>query len=115
MHRCAAPGTLARRPDSSAQRVERVGAPVQTDTMVGLRRLGRESLFEYPRKILRRNADTVVPELQMQLLTVGLASELGAHSQYALFLARIAHRLRRVRSEEHTSELQSHSELVCRL
>src|SRR5205814_9677791 len=64
--RCAAPGTLARRPDSSAQRVERVGAPVQTDTMVGLRRLGRESLFEYPRKILRRNADTVVPELQMR-------------------------------------------------
>src|SRR5213079_2193414 len=95
MHRCAAPGTLARRPDPSAQRVERVGAPVQTDTMVGLRRLGRESLFEYA----RRNADTVGPELQVQLLTVGLASELGAHSQYALFLARIAHRLRRVDDE----------------
>src|SRR5438034_6361895 len=29
--------------------------------------------------------------------------------------ARVLHRQRRIRSEEHTSELQSHSDLVCRL
>src|ERR1700694_5021509 len=89
MHRCAAPGTLARRPDASAQRVDGVGAPVQTDTGVGLWRLGRESVFDYPLVILRRNPDTVVLELQVQLLTLSLPPDLGAQSQYALFLGRI--------------------------
>src|SRR3981081_3463021 len=91
MHRCAAPGTLARRPDPSAQRVDGVRAPMQTDTVVGFRRLGRESFFEYPLEILRGNADTIVLELQVQLLTLSLARDLGADPQGALFLARIAH------------------------
>src|SRR6266478_4887245 len=99
MHRCAPPGTLARRPDASTQRVDGVGAPVQTDTVVGFRRLGRESFFEYPLEILRGNADTVVLELQVQLLMLSLARDLGAHSQYALCLARIAHRVRGVDDE----------------
>src|SRR5712691_3229899 len=86
-------------PDPSAQRVDGVGAPVQTDTMVGLRRLGREAFFKYPLEILRRNADTIVLELQVQLLTLSLARDLGAHSQYAPFLAGIAHRVRGVDDE----------------
>src|SRR3982074_2239483 len=91
MHRCAAPGTLACRPDPSAQRVDGVRAPMQTDTVVGFRRLGRESFFKYPLEILRSNADTIVLELQVQLLTLSLAPDLGADPQGALFLARIPH------------------------
>src|SRR5260221_1091523 len=39
--------------------------------------------------------------------------ELGLNRMVALCIRRLA--LLRVRSEEHTSELQSHSDLVCRL
>src|SRR5947207_11127864 len=40
----------------------------------------------------------------------------GRGARTARALRRLAHAgLRRVRSEEHTSELQSHSDLVCRL
>src|ERR1700683_3454613 len=96
MHRGTASRAVAGRPDPAAECVDRVGAPVQADSVVGFGRFGGEALLEHPRQILRGDADAVVPALQVQLLTIRLAHDLCAHVQYPLLLARIAHCVRSV-------------------
>src|SRR5258707_8886814 len=79
-----------------------------------IRRPPRSTLFPYTtlfrsRSQLRRPAFTRVAELGIRYLPY---SELGAHRDA---IGRFGSGLKPLRSEEHTSELQSRQYLVCRL
>src|SRR2546430_7737147 len=80
-----------------------------------IRRRPRSSLFPYT--TLFRSPESLVELLGGEPGIVLLRSSLFASSQarYSFATARPFLRFRSVRSEEHTSELQSQSNLVCRL
>src|SRR5438034_3064691 len=72
-----------------------------------IRRPPRSTLFPYT-TLFRSTRDSPAIEILQTLLTKGAAAVY--HDPFVPSLT-----LERTRSEEHTSELQSHSDLVCRL
>src|SRR5260370_13323338 len=73
-----------------------------------IRRPPRSTLFPYT--TLFRSAEAIVlNQNRYQLAELGLTRSFGKISQ------RFASKFCRTRSEEHTSELQSHLNIVCRL
>src|SRR5437588_2289572 len=86
-----------------------------------IRRPPRSTLFPYT-TLFRSQvciAQSCFRRLPGKLRTLGKLNAVGRRLHAVVsHLAGIAHRIqeiRRERSEEHTSELQSHSDLVCRL
>src|SRR6185312_2016785 len=96
-------------PDSSAQRVERIGAPVQADAAVGLARLGREAALEDPPDILLRDADAVVPTLQMEHRPVQLVLDIGNEADHATIHACGADRIGGIDDHVLQNESQHHT------
>src|SRR5690242_21920116 len=86
------------------------------DFVLMLRRPPRSTLFPYT-TLFRSAANDLVRQLQAQLLgardlvRIGCGAIDATDQRRALLLGIGA----KVRSEEHTSELQSHVNLVCRL
>src|SRR5260221_9854917 len=87
-----------------------------------IRRPPRSTLFPYT--TLFRSYDTEFiedgPERPIELISIGIVCEDGReyYAQSCEFNTRSANewvQMNVLRSEEHTSELQSHSDLVCRL
>ena len=106
MHGRSAAGSLADRPDAAAQGGNGVRTPVQTDAVIGLARLGGESLLENPLQIGARDSDAVVLAMQVQLITLGAAHDLRGDSKDALFASGLAHRVGGVDDEvlQHQSQ-----------
>src|SRR5438034_6640903 len=76
-----------------------------------IRRPPRSTLFPYT--TLFRSWKTWLAERFCRLTQTGDLTVEPHANPYSL--ARLSHMILRLRSEEHTSELQSHSDLVCRL
>src|SRR5581483_2365738 len=96
VHGGASSRTLAGCPDPPAERGNGIRAPVQSDAVVGFPGLGRETLLEYPAQIIRRDADPVVAEQQMELIAIGLAFELAFDLQQTFVLSRLLDRIGRI-------------------
>src|SRR5947207_7179520 len=69
--------------------------------------LFRSDILTYVRYVALRAIPGAIPSL---ILLYWFAEVLNVHGFFGLFIAGVS-----MRSEEHTSELQSHSDLVCRL
>src|SRR2546429_5648792 len=79
-----------------------------------IRRPPRSTLFPYT--TLFRSAHGPVPLIRLPLhLLFGALLGLGRLARFALCIGALLRQPRLVRSEEHTSELQSRLHLVCRL
>src|SRR5438034_6027531 len=78
-----------------------------------LRRPPRSTLFPYTTlfRSVRALTRVATPETEERLVAVGRAGT----ADHVERIVRGWRRVDRIRSEEHTSELQSHSDLVCRL
>src|SRR5437588_2501875 len=78
-----------------------------------IRRPPRSTLFPYT--TLFRSRLFLILALLTLVLASGLAAQSTANKRVTASAVAEDEDLTRLRSEEHTSELQSHSDLVCRL
>src|SRR5260221_5559319 len=79
-----------------------------------IRRPPRSTLFPYT-TLFRSSGRLAIPARERQNLSCLAKSSPRCSTLKASFFSASALSRRRTRSEEHTSELQSHSDLVCRL
>src|SRR5437667_8938590 len=77
-----------------------------------IRRPPRSTLFPYT--TLFRSKGRAFPHIRRRSRDLNSVPTFAARSPLLFFAGPISH-LRNLRSEEHTSELQSHHDLVCRL
>src|SRR5260221_6554418 len=82
-----------------------------------IRRPPRSTLFPYTTLFRSRPARTVTNSTLWSLERPRVLCSQSKNAKVALFFVRprYGRSSKRTRSEEHTSELQSHSDLVCRL
>src|SRR5260221_3790824 len=82
-----------------------------------IRRPPRSTLFPYTTlfRSLRDERTAAGLRVQFKQLRPDISAEGVAHTDRPKFAATRASATYSMRSEEHTSELQSHSDLVCRL
>src|SRR5438034_6867028 len=73
----------------------------------------RSTLFPYTTLFRSHTAGLSLPQ-QVMMTLFSLSEMMDGAKRYQQACMEIVHR-RALRSEEHTSELQSHSDLVCRL
>ncbi len=106
MQRCPESGALAGRPNSPAEGCDRIRAPVQANPVIRVLRLRGVALVEHALEVATGDSDAVVPAMQMQLLALVLANDLGADAQQPAVAAGVAHRVRRVDDEilQHQSQ-----------
>src|SRR3981189_3250902 len=91
MHGRSAAGAVTDRPDAAAHGGDRIRTPVQPDAVVGVARLGGESLVENPLQIAVGDSDAVVFAMQMQLIALGVAHDLRGDPKYTLVATGLAH------------------------
>ena len=70
MYRCTAADSIARGPDPPAQRANGVGAPMQTDSMVGFVRLRRKALVEQAGEVPLGNASPCLRALLVAMMSL---------------------------------------------
>src|SRR5690554_8178139 len=80
-----------------------------------IRRPPRSTLFPYTTLFRSQQVTVLVNNGDMVFVHHGDAASDQIHNGGNLFLLRAATRKNKLRSEEHTSELQSRPHLVCRL
>src|SRR5712664_2590768 len=91
MHGRSTTGAVADRPDAAAHGRDGIRTPVQPDAVVGVARLGGESLVENPLQIALSDSDAVVFAVQMQLIALGVAHDFRGDPKYTLVAPGLAH------------------------
>lgn len=75
MQRCSTANSKARGPQLPAKGVDGIRAPVKADSKVRLLGLRRETVFEDPSQIRRRNSDAIVTAAYQQVIASRLLAD----------------------------------------